>query len=213
MEEFDPNEIKKLYRPPDNSAGEDNGQVTIIGGSSLFHGAPLLSVKVASRIVDMVFFASPESSVGRVAEEMKSKLLSYIWVPWEDVENYIKKSDAVLIGPGFMRFKSESSTEGERSNKNNKAGRKSHEITKTLLEKFPSKRWVIDAGSLQVMEPSWIPKNSILTPNKKEFSILFGEIAPEEAAKKYDCIIVYKGPTAQVCSPEKCIEVSGGNPG
>jgi len=50
VEKFDPRELKKLYKPAHESAGEDNGQVTIIGGSSLFHGAPLLALKVASRI-------------------------------------------------------------------------------------------------------------------------------------------------------------------
>ena len=107
VENFSPQELKKLYKPAHESAGEDNGQITIIGGSSLFHGAPLLALKVASRIVDMVFFASPEPSVGRIAEQLKSSLSSFIWVPWEETEDYIEKSDAVLIGPGFMRFRSE----------------------------------------------------------------------------------------------------------
>ena len=35
-------------------------QITIIGGSDLFHGAPILALKTASRIVDMVFFTSPD---------------------------------------------------------------------------------------------------------------------------------------------------------
>src|SRR4030065_1868546 len=103
---FDISQLKDLYKPSKSSKGEDNGQVTIIGGSSLFHGAPILALKSASRIVDMVFFATPEKSVGMVAEQLKSKLLSFIWVPWEEAENYITKSDAVLIGPGFMRFAS-----------------------------------------------------------------------------------------------------------
>ena len=94
MEVFNPSALKKLYIPEANSVGEQNGQITIIGGSSLFHGAPLLSLKVASRIVDMVFLASPERSVGRVAELMKSKLQSFIWIPFEEVDDYIEKSDA-----------------------------------------------------------------------------------------------------------------------
>ena len=68
MREFDKKLLKNLYKPADNSSGEDNGQITIIGGSKLFHGAPLLSLKVASRIVDMVFFTSRDPSTGRVAD-------------------------------------------------------------------------------------------------------------------------------------------------
>jgi NAD(P)H-hydrate epimerase len=209
---FNLTELKKLYKPAVNSSGEDNGQVTIIGGSSLFHGAPLLALKVASRVVDMVFFASPEPLVGEVAREIKSQLSSFIWVPWEEIESYIKKSEAVLIGPGFMRYRSEKqvpAVDGEHDG----VGQVTRKITRDLLEKFPAKKWVIDAGSLQVMEADWIPQGAIVTPNKKEYKLLFGGLAPDEAAKKYHCIVLAKGPTAHVCSGDASVEVTGGNPG
>ena len=76
MKTFAVDDLKKLWRPREDSDGEDNGQVTIIGGSSLFHGAPMLAVKGASRLVDMVFFASPERDLEKVA-----KLNSFVWVP------------------------------------------------------------------------------------------------------------------------------------
>ena len=102
---FNKDELKNLFVPAKNSSGEDNGQITIIGGSELFHGAPLLSLTVASRIVDMVFFTSPEKSVGSIAEKLKSKLMSYIWIPVNEVEHYIEKSEAILIGPGMLRYR------------------------------------------------------------------------------------------------------------
>lgn len=217
MEVFEESELKKLFKPKEKSSGEDNGQVTIIGGSKLFHGAPLLSLVVASRIVDMVFFATPEKSVGYVAEQIKSKLFSFIWIPWEDLDAYIEKSEAVLIGPGFMRFGSENTPEENRDYSNHDEGRKTREITERLLKNFPDKKWVIDAGSLQVMDADWIPQNAIITPNKKEFKLLFGIDANEdsvsEKAKEYSCIIVSKGPETLVCSPEECFIVKGGNPG
>src|SRR4030042_3119132 len=104
---FDPLEIRKLYKPKKKSSNEDNGNFVIIGGSTLFHGAPILSLKVTSRIVDMVYFASPETSLRNVVDKVKASLSSFIWIPWEDVGAYIQKSDAVLIGPGFKRFKIE----------------------------------------------------------------------------------------------------------
>lgn len=58
-------------------------QTTIISGSRLFHGAPLLALKVASRLNRMVFFSSPEPSLGEVAAKIKSRLFSFIWVPFE----------------------------------------------------------------------------------------------------------------------------------
>ncbi len=210
--EFDPAMLKKLYRPPADSNGEDNGQVTIIGGSELFHGAPLLALKTASRIVDMVFFSSPDPSVGKVAEQLKSKLLSFIWVPWDETGEYIEKSDAVLVGSGFMRFKSESTPPDGRDG-NDIAGKLSKEVTKNLLTKYPEKKWVIDAGGLQVMEKDWIPKGSIITPNKKEYEMLFGNASPGEAAKKYDCVVVLKGVTTIVADSENSININGGNAG
>ncbi len=213
MHVFDAKEIKKLYKPPFNSTKMDNGQVTIIGGSKLFHGAPLFALTTASRVVDMVYFTSPELSVGGVAERIKSELFSFIWVPWEDLSKYIEKSDAVLIGPGFMRYSREADSERSAPNPDDGEYQESREITHDLLLKFPNKKWVVDAGSLQVMEAAWIPENSILTPNKKEYKMLFGEKKPEEISKKYKCILVIKGPTTFIYSPDGSLEVHGGNPG
>ncbi len=214
---FDKSALKKLFKPHTNSKGEDNGQVTVIGGSHLFHGAPLFSLTVVSRIVDMVFFASPEKSVGEVATKLKSKLLSFIWVPWDEVEEYVAKSDAVLIGPGFLRFHSEKIPHKDRHTICDEECQKTTNITKSLLTKFPDKKWVIDAGSLQTMDATWIPKNAVLTPNKKEFEILFKtEFSVESAlemSKKHNCIIVVKGPTTFVFGNNKIVEVKGGNPG
>jgi NAD(P)H-hydrate repair Nnr-like enzyme with NAD(P)H-hydrate dehydratase domain len=251
MRTFEKGELKKLYTPAWNSNNEDNGQVTIIGGSSLFHGAPILALKSASRIIDMVFFASSEPSVGRVAERIKSELMSFIWVPWGEVDAYIEKSDAALIGPGMMRFESEkqeaisnkqeaTSEKMLKSNFSSKilslisyrllhpqgydtAGKLTRDITKCLLLKYPRKKWVIDAGSLQTMEAEWIPPKAIITPNRKEFELLFStrvegqesrrvEVV-QEKAKEHNCIIVAKGPETVVASPTDTVIVKGGNPG
>ncbi len=195
MQSFDPAIIKSLYKPPEISVKGQNGQVTIIGGSKLFHGAPLFALTVASRLNDMVFFGSPEPSIGEVANQLKSKLFSFIWVGWEDIGEYIEKSDASLIGPGLMRSE------------------ETREITREFLTKYPHKKWVIDAGSLQMMEKDWIPENSILTPNAKEFKILFGDTRPEDVVKKYKCVLVMKGPTTFVYHEGQTLMVAGGNPG
>lgn len=203
---FNPGVLKQLYKPSKNSTKKENGQVTIIGGSSLFHGAPLLSLKVASRIVDMVFFSSPEESVGEVAAKMKSELLSFIWVPWNKIGEYIQKSDAALIGPGFMRY-------SQKEGKMDDSFQLTKEITKNFLMTYPDKKWVIDAGSLQTLELEWIPQNSVLTPNNKEYERLFSNSDVNEIVRKYHCIIAQKGPVTHVCSSEKCLEISNGNAG
>lgn len=220
MKEFNLGVLKKLSKPDSASSKEDNGKVMIIGGSSLFHGAPLLALKTASRIVDMVFFTSPEPSVGKVTEKVKSRLGSFIWMPWEDREEYIRKSDAVLIGPGLMRYRSEKNHKCKDHRICDQVGEETKRITHQLLQKFPQRQWVIDAGSLQVMEAKFIPPKAILTPNKKEFKMLFGQDAGKVTEKslralasKYQCIIVLKGVETIACSPTECVSVKGGNAG
>ena len=227
MDRFTRAELKNLFEPKRDSVGEDNGKVLVIGGSELFHGAPLLALKAASRLVDMVFFATPTPSVGAVAERVKSNLFSFIWVPWDEVDEYVEKAEVILIGPGFMRYKNEKVPHGQREHECDEACRITRDITERLLLKFPHKKWVIDAGSLQTMKPEWIPEAAILTPNRKEFQILFNvksqmanvKLASQilklvqQKAKQYDCVIVWKGPVSYACSPEKCVEIRGGNPG
>ncbi len=201
MEIFDGKDLRKLFIPKSDSSKGDNGQVTIIGGSRLFHGAPLLALTTASRIVDMVYFATPEKSVGEIANQIKTKLFSFIWIPWEETDEYIKKSDAILIGSGMLRY-------GKKHE-----GEITKEITQKFLTKFPDKKWVVDAGSLQTMDPSLIPSNSILTPNQKEYKMLFREDDPRSVARKYSCIIVIKGPVTYVYGSGRSVEIIGGNPG
>jgi len=232
---FNEKELRKLFKPAANSAKEDNGKVTIIGGSSLFHGAPILALRTASRMVDMVFFSSPQPSVGKVAEKIKSHLGSFIWVPFEEVGEYIQKSDAVLIGPGFMRYHKEiQSSKSKSQNENSKfkmkldkTGLETKKITETLLRQFPQKQWVIDAGSLQTMSTKFIPKNAILTPNRKEFNMLFNLKCQmsnvksksqilnlvRKKAEEHHCIIVLKLARTIICSPDRCAIIKGGNAG
>lgn len=225
MTVFTREHLKKLWKPKNDSSGEDNGQVTIIGGSELFQGAPLLALIACSRMVDMVFLATPaEDKDITQKEELFSKIRSVIWVPRHDLRRYIAKSDAILVGPGLMRAE------------------EIRLLTNSLLGEFSDKKWVIDAGSLQTMEKSWIPKDSILTPNGKEFELLFnspltplfnrkhqmvfrdsqsspeergteGVSLVEEMAEKYKCVIVAKGLVGYVSDGETTYEIDGGNAG
>jgi hydroxyethylthiazole kinase-like uncharacterized protein yjeF len=193
-------DLKKLYRPPKTSHKGQNGKLCIIGGSRLFHGASLWALKIASRIVDMVYYSSiPENN--RLAEKLKSQIFDFITVPRKEVDGYIKESDAVLLGPGLMRVE------------------ETKKLTKKLLFTYPRKKWILDAGSLQMMEKEWLRnlENVVVTPHKKEFEKLFEVKANPSAcgqkAKEYGCVIVLKGPTDYVCSPKKCLYNKTGNEG
>lgn len=208
MEKFDSGILKKLYIPPANSHKGQNGKLMIVGGSKLFHAASLWSLKVASRIVDMVFYSSVPQNNQIVMIE-KKEFRDGIIVPRNKIEDYIKEADCILIGPGLPR------KDGEQ-----KGDDDTKSLTENLLKKYPKKKWVIDGGSLQTINPSSIPRNAILTPHVKEFEMLFeSRIANREShvvgemARKYNCTILLKGPTDIICSENKCVRISGGNAG
>lgn len=204
-EKFNPEDVQKLWFPPMETHKGQNGKLTIVGGSHLFHGASLWALKVASRIVDMVFYAStPENN--QLAEKLKGEIFDFIAVPRGKVEEYIEESDAVLIGPGLPREEGRDLGEDV-----------TRDLTERLLKKFPQKKWVLDAGSLQTMDTDWLSANTLITPHHQEFQNLFKLEATEEnvplMAKKYGCAILLKGVTDVVCSRGDCRLVEGGNAG
>ena len=216
--------IAKIQIPKSDSHKGQNGRLLIIGGSHLFHGASLWSLKVATRIVDMVFYSSVLEN-NELAQKLKSELYDLIVVPRNKIEDYLQEADVILIGPGLPR--EEGREAGEESTRN---------LVKRLFEKFSDKKWVIDGGALTEIEPEWLRElngNVILTPHHKEFENLFDDVILSESeeskkilrrftpqddmvaemSKKYNCTILLKGPTDLICSPEECVSVEGGNAG
>ncbi len=205
MQKFDPSILKDLYIPAPGSHKGQNGKVLVIGGSHLFHSSAFWALEIASKIVDMVYFSSTPMN-NEIVKKLKSKFINGIIVPREKLEDYIAEADAVLIGPGLPR------PDGmELGDDDTKV------LTEKWLMKFPNKKWVVDGGSLQVIEPAIIPKTAIITPNKKEFKMLFGkDLKPEivaDLAKKYDFTILAKGEKDCVCDSHSSVEISGGNAG
>lgn len=195
----------------------NSGQVTVIGGSRLFHGAPLLALKSVSRIIGMTYFSSPDEDK-EIASRIKSELLNFIWVPFDDVESYVLKSDVALIGPGMMR-----SHIREHDFTCDDEGEKTRRFCEKLFNKFPEKKWVIDGGALQVVEPELLPKRAVVSPNHKEFEMLFGEKLKTnlddranqifEMAKKFDLTILSKDEVSIVSDGVRVVKIEGGNDG
>jgi hydroxyethylthiazole kinase-like uncharacterized protein yjeF len=205
MQTFDKTELKKLYIPPPASHKGQNGKLLLISGSKLFHSSSLWALKVASRIVDMVFYSSVDEN-NKTVEEAKKEFGDGIVIPRSKIENYIKEADCILIGSGLPRKDGQEAGDDDTKT-----------LTETLLKKYPNKKWIIDGGSLQVINPEIIPYNSIITPHVREFEKLFGLKVSREnieaMSKKYKIVIVVKGPMDIVCSPGKCISIKGGNAG
>lgn len=217
MREIKRQDLKGLYRPAKNSHKGQNGKLAIIGGSALFHGASLWALKIASRIVDMVYYSSiPENN--QLAAKLKTEIFDFICVPRKEIEAYIAESDAILIGPGLTRnIARKSKLQLKIKNYQVKDWEDTYEITRYFLHKFPHKKWIIDAGSLQMMEAEWLKQLSqvIITPHQQEFCELF-KVKRQKLkvlAKKYGCIIVLKGAVDYVCGPEECVINTTGNEG
>jgi NAD(P)H-hydrate epimerase len=205
MEEFNVNDLKKLYIPAKDSHKGQNGKLMVIGGSILFHAASLWSLKIASRIVDMVFYSSVDSN-NIIVQKEKQEFRDGIIVPRDKIEHYIDEAEVVLIGPGLPRENGI-----EKGDDDTKA------LTETLLQKYSNKKWVVDGGSLQVISPDIVPKTAIITPHHQEFQTLFN-LEPSFAnakamAKKYEITILLKGEKDYVADSAKIIEVEGGNAG
>ena len=222
MQHFDPEILKKLFVPSPISHKGDNGRVLLIGGSTLFHAAGLWSLEIASRIVDMVFYSSvPENNA--IVADVKKNWRGGIVIPRQDIEHYINEADAILIGPGMVRGEVDTTqkiSSLEEINRLQSEAEQSYFLTKYLLGKYPQKKWIIDAGALQMLELEWLKKtngNVVLTPNIGEFDRLF-HLDPlssnvQDMATRHKCIIVLKRHIDTVCSPTECLLIEGGNAG
>ena len=222
--------LQKLYIPPANSHKGQNGKVLIIGGSKLFHAASLWAAEVASHFADMVHYASTKENES-VFLALKTMFRNGIVVEQSQIPNYVREDDAVLIGPGMVRSEIRNpkpeiikftdilvlKDEAEFA----------RDLTHYLLKNFPKKKFVIDAGALQMMSPQWLKyrKNPvIITPHQGEFERLFktkiADLSIDEKqnkvkkyAKDYECVILMKAVVDIISDGEEVYVVEGGNQG
>lgn len=223
--------LKKLYLPPKDSHKGINGQVLIIGGSSLFHAASLWSAEVASHFVDIVHYSSTKEN-NQVFLSLKKKFINGIIVSQKDIPAYVKEDDAILIGPGMTRGKVKIADKQGKLGFNDLINLKdeptyTYYLTRYLIYSFPHKKFVFDAGALQMLQPSWLThliKKPILTPHQIEFEKVFKISVKDkslnskaaivkETAKKYNSFIILKAISDIVSDGEKTVIIKGGNPG
>lgn len=193
--------VKKIETPKSNSHKGQNGKLLIIGGSSLFHAAPLWSAEIACKIVDMVHFFSTDENQ-QIFTNLKTRFTNGIVVNKKNLNNYIEEDDCVLVGIGMMR-------EG-------KEGQYTYNLVKKLIKNFPHKKFVFDAGALQIIDKEWLTllkEKPILTPHIKEYKKIFDLMDIKEAANKYNSIILQKNVNDYICDGNECFEVIGGNVG
>lgn len=219
--------LPKLKLPAADSHKGDNGKLLIIGGSQLFHAASKWSLDIASKLVDMVFYAStPENQT--LVKAAKGEFWNGIVISIDQVEIYLNEADVVVIGPGMERTQ------------------QTADLVNTLVSKYPTKKWLIDAGALQMIDVNLIPATAILTPHLQELKLLARKLAiasdeadgvnvsdkadgvnisnpaaeallPEqilaEIATNLNCTIICKGQVDLVLNQSEIWQVTGGNSG
>ncbi len=188
MQDFDLKPyLSQIVLPKPYSVKGDGGRVLVIGGSKLFHAAPFWAASMASRLVDMVHFSSPAMENNDLMRlRAKENFWDGIVVPYDEVDHYIEEDDAILIGPGMER------------------GQTTKQIVDALLAKYPSKKWVVDGGALQELDPSLLTPTMIVTPNIREQKILPPHLP---------CTVLAKGPVDTITRGDQLITIAGGSPG
>lgn len=223
--------LQKLHLPKKNSHKGQNGRLLIIGGSTLFHSASIWSAAIASRFVDIVHYCSTTEN-RKIFINLKSKFLDGIVIKKRDLQDYINEDDCVLVGSGMIRGKIDKKFE-IRSWKLEEIIRIKNEapytylLTKYLIENYPDKKFVFDAGALQMMKKEWLLEmktKPILTPHQKEFEQLFGVSIIKKTldekmkiiktvSKKFNCYLLVKAVVDIISDGEKTFVIEGGNPG
>lgn len=208
---FNPAEWSSQFLlPHPNSHKGQNGKLLIIGGSHLFHAASKWSLDIASKFVDMVFYAStPDNNA--LVREAKQQFWNGIVIERSEIAHYANEADCILIGPGMERTD------------------ETAQLTQSYLHQYPDKKWVIDAGALQMITPATIPQQAIITPhpqellrlaqhdlNQTDHSTISQELLLAEwqtAFSQNQPVTIIKGKQDLVLFESKAYVVSGGNAG
>jgi len=177
-----------------NSRKGDNGKVLVVGGSYMYHGAPVLSSLAALRSgSDLVYTAVPKVNV----QSTRSLSADLIVIPMAD-SKLTRGTVNKLLGQAPQDLDSATIGMG--------LAVQDVEALKLLIKSLLSRdvRLSLDASSLvKEILPLIKNKNVVITPHAGEFKRLFGEIPSENKvkriqtvekyAKKYSITILLKG--------------------
>lgn len=220
--------FQQLILPKENSHKGENGRMLIIGGSSLFHTASIWAAEVASYFVDIVHYSSTKEN-NQIFLSMKKKFKNGIITPQNDLLSYAQEDNVVLIGPGMIRGNTpqNSINDFEKILSIKNEAYFTYHLIHYLLKTFTKKKFVIDAGALQMMKKDWLKGNNnqiIITPHQKEFSRLFNiqlvnktieekTKIVKETAEEYQITILLKAIVDIVSDGKKTLIIKGGNQG
>ena len=192
-----------LTEVPRRSARDNKytaGHVLVVGGSRGMTGAAALASRAAFRAdAGYVTIAAPAESI----PVLETLVLEAVKRPLNDVFDAAARAQALAVGPGLGR------------------GEEAHALVRRLLAELAIPA-VVDADALHQLEPAEWPAPRVLTPHEGELGRLLGressEIAAhrlasvQEAAERFDCVVVLKGEDSLVAAPGRGVLVAALGP-
>jgi len=187
-----------LAEVPRRSPGDNKytaGHVLVVGGSRGMTGAPALAARAALRAdAGYVTIAAPGGSI----PVLETLVLEAVKRPLEQAFEAAAKAKALAVGPGLGREK------------------ESKALVRRLLAEVEVPA-VVDADALFELEPGDWPAPRVLTPHEGELARLLGRESKEisahrlasaqEAAERFDCVVVLKGEDSLVAAPGRGVLV------
>ena len=165
-----------------NSRKGDNGKVLVVGGSYMYHGAPILSSLAALRSgTDLVYTAVPKINV----QSTRAISPDLIVIPMTD-SKLTRGTVNKLLGQAPQDLDSATIGMG--------LAIQDVEALKLLVKSLLNRdvRLSLDASSLvKEVLPLIANKNVVVTPHTGEFKRLFGEIPPENKVKRIQAVEKY----------------------
>ena len=190
--------IVEKFIPPraQNSRKGDNGKILILGGSYVYHGAPILASLAALRCgTDLVYTAVPKIN----SQATRAASPNLIVIPLAD-QKLTRGAAKKLLGQTPVGLDSAAIGMGLAVQERNSLLM----LIKTLLDS--DVRLLLDASALvpEVL-PEISGKNCILSPHTGEYKRLFGHAVPdddasrerevEKMAAEHKVVIILKGAT------------------
>ena len=87
-------------------------------------------------------------------------------------------------------------------------------MTNWLLRRFPDKKFVLDAGALQMLEVANVTAGCILTPHEGEWELLQRQARESGSENLEQCTLLLKGTVDKVVRAGQTLAtIEGGNPG
>ncbi|WP_421729154.1 NAD(P)H-hydrate dehydratase [Brevundimonas sp.] len=180
---------------------EDRGAVLVVGGDALMAGAAILAGVAALRVGagKLQIRADRASATGMAIAVPEARIIVANATRAAPLISDAAKASALVIGPGM------------------ETGSARRRLARKLLESGPDVPAVIDAGALPLKNEAsafaeWAAGRTILTPHAGEMAAILGRdknailadplVAAREAAALFRSVVVMKGATTFVVSPD-----------